>query len=50
MEQTENESRSDNVDIINNNPKMPDYFRFSMNKEADKVGSRLIMQKNSKQI
>ena len=33
------------MDVINNNPNIPDYFRSSTNKEADKEESRLIQQK-----
>ena len=41
---TENESRSNSMYVINNNPNMQDYFRSSLNKEADKRASRLITQ------
>ena len=41
----ENENRSDNMDIINNNPNMSNYFRYIANKETDKEASRLIAQK-----
>ena len=33
------------MDVINNNPNMPDYFMSSINREADKRTSQLIAQK-----
>ena len=42
---TGDDSRSDNVGVINDNPNVSDYFRSSPNKGVDKETSRLITQK-----
>ena len=42
---TDVEYKSDNADVVNNVPNMADYFRLSINREADKKASQLIMQK-----
>ena len=33
---TDKEGRSDNVDVINNNPNMPDYFRSFTNRSSQR--------------
>ena len=38
------DSRSDSMDTINSNPNIPDYFRSSTDKEAEKKESHLIIQ------
>ena len=42
---TDWESRSDDTDVININSNMPDYFRSSTDREANKRPSQLIMQR-----
>ena len=37
---TDQESRSDNADVFNANSDMPDYFRCSMDRDADKRESQ----------
>ena len=37
-------NRSDSINVINNNPITPGYFRSSAKKEADKEVSQLITQ------
>ena len=42
---TDWESGSDNVNVMNTNSNMPDYFRCNTDREADKRASQLITQR-----
>ena len=47
---TDQESRSDNVDVINTNSNMPDYLKSSTDREADTRASWLITQRIHNEI